>query len=469
MLPDLLRSIESQVIPDDWQIEHVICDDGSDEHEVEALKALVAAYTIPCKLILLDASGGVARAHNETLKAASGEILMDIDDDDVLTPNSIKIRVNHLLQSNALWSAGNAIVVDEQLLPMEGKELIRDWDMSSMSSLELMRALLDNRAWFWAGTRTYKRAAVIAENGSVRNWDEQFSVASDLDYWLRLVHEVGIPDFVDEFVVYWREKQDSLAINAKRSGLQATMIAKIRAKWLPIIAADEARDLPEVPVIMCTYRRPERLASTLQQLAAQQNCVPHLYIWNNNPYIVDAINKEVAQSSIKVSVHHNAENIGGFGRFYQARDIAADNTYVVFIDDDVNLGANALRTLYDEGAEHAITSFFAFALRNPDDYFDRDTLEPGQKADYCGTGGMVVDASIFTDEALFNCPKKYWFLEDLWLCAVAQKQGWECKKSAADITLEPGDFKDQWLTMKPLKTEFLQYLIADGFTIKGPR
>lgn len=468
-LPDLLQSIESQKIPEDWQIEHIICDDGSDEHEVAALKELVQSYSITTKLILHKTSRGVASAHNDTLRVARGDILLDIDDDDVLTADSIKIRVAHLMQSDALWLAGNAIVVDEQLRPLKGKELIRDWDLASMSRTQLMEALLNNKAWLWAGTRTYKRAAVFTQEGLVREWDEQFSVASDLDYWLRLVHEVGVPDFVDKYLVYWREKQDSLAINAKRSGLQASMINAISNKWMPVIASDKVQSLPEVSVIMCTYKRPERLAVTLQQLAAQENCIPRLYVWNNNPEFVEEIDKAVAQATINVSVHHNAENIGGFGRFYQARTIAANNKFVIFIDDDVNLGPNALRTSLDEGAEHTIVSFFAFALRNPADYFDRDVVEAGQSADYCGTGGMVVDASIFTNDMVFNCPEKFWFLEDLWLCAVAQKQGWVCKKSAADITFEPGDFKDQWLTMKPLKTEFLQYLIADGFVITGPR
>lgn len=33
----------------------------------------------------------------------------------------------------------------------------------------------------------------------------------------------------------------------------------------------------------------------------------------------------------------------------------------------------------------------------------------------------MADAAVFTDPRLFACPRRYWFVEDVWLCYVA---GW---------------------------------------------
>lgn len=216
---------------------------------------------------------------------------------------------------------------------------------------------------------------------------------------------------------------------------------------------------------MCTYKRPERLAITLEQLEAQEGVKVKLYIWNNNPEISGQVDEIVSRSQLEVQVHHNPDNVGGFGRFYKASEIAEDFPFIVTIDDDVNFGPHAIKTLVNEFKPNTIHSFFAFKLINAHDYFDRTVSHPGETADYCGTGGEIIDSSIFKNQRLFECPEKYWFLEDLWLCFVAKQNGWELYKSAADLHLDEGDFKDQWLQLKPLKTEFLEYLVNQGFKI----
>jgi hypothetical protein len=223
-----------------------------------------------------------------------------------------------------------------------------------------------------------------------------------------------------------------------------------------------------LPVVMCTYNRPERLALTLRELEAQVGVTPELYIWNNNPDIAAEIEATIATASISVTIHNSPKNIGGFGRFYQARKLADTQPFFVMIDDDASVGPTALRTMRDEVFEGSYQSFFAFNLQNPKDYFDRTATPNGAAADYCGTGGSIIDSRVFTSAGLFDCPKEYWFMEDLWLSYyVQQVLGWELRKSSADIQLDEGDFKDQWLQLKALKTEFLGYLIEQGYSISG--
>ena len=223
-----------------------------------------------------------------------------------------------------------------------------------------------------------------------------------------------------------------------------------------------------MPVVMCTYNRPQRLALTLRELEAQVGVTPELHIWNNNPKIAAEISATVAKANLQVSIENSPENVGGFGRFYKARELASKYPFIVMIDDDASVGPTALRTLRDEASEGSYQSFFAFNLNNAEDYFDRTATRNGAVADYCGTGGSIIDSRVFTEAGLFDCPKEYWFMEDLWLSYYAQQVlGWELRKSSADIQLDEGDFKDQWLQLKSHKTEFLGYLIQQGYTISG--
>ncbi len=174
-----------------------------------------------------------------------------------------------------------------------------------------------------------------------------------------------------------------------------------------------------------------------------------------------------AHYSTPVTIHHSEINIGGFGRFELASQLAGATDRVVFIDDDVNFSNDALQRLCEEYQPRTIRSFYAFQLNNPADYFARTVLDPGHKADYCGTGGMICDSSIFKEKGLFACPKEYWFIEDLWLSYYAKHiMGWELYKSGADISIMP-DQKNQWYGLRDKKSAFLKYLTQQGWQLKG--
>src|ERR1700728_5190076 len=78
----------------------------------------------------------------------------------------------------------------------------------------------------------------------------------------------------------------------------------------------------DLPVVLSVWKRLERLPHTLEQLAAQEIAV-QVYIWNNSceRRLVDAAAAS-ASSALPVVVHHSPRNVGGFGRFYLAREVA---------------------------------------------------------------------------------------------------------------------------------------------------
>src|ERR1017187_2965044 len=172
-----------------------------------------------------------------------------------------------------------------------------------------------------------------------------------------------------------------------------------------------------MPVIFCTWRRLERLQRTLEQLAAQDFPVQAL-IWNNSPDRA-RVDAAIRYSGIPVTVHHSQRNIGGFGRFYLAREAAEQgHDRVVFIDDDQDFGPGTMTNLIRAHRPNSLSGWWAFGFRSAA-YSSKFRTAPGETASLTGTGGMVADTAVFRDPRLLRCPRRYWFAEDIWLSYVA--------------------------------------------------
>jgi hypothetical protein len=64
-------------------------------------------------------------------------------------------------------------------------------------------------------------------------------------------------------------------------------------------------------------------------------------------------------------------------------------------------------------------------------------------AHYCGTGGAVIDTKLLGASDLYECPRRYWFIEDLWASYVALNMGWNLTGSAATFSFIE-DSRDQF-------------------------
>lgn len=160
--------------------------------------------------------------------------------------------------------------------------------------------------------------------------------------------------------------------------------------------------VPVVPVVMCTWRRPEYFHRTLRCLEAQHGVRVELHVWNNNPDIAAELERTAAGSAVPVRFHHSPENIGGFGRFHLARELAPTHPFVVFIDDDQLFGAHTIATLRREARPRNATGWWAYRFPLPPHYWLRLPVRKGHRAQYIGTCGMVIDASVFQDERVFS-------------------------------------------------------------------
>jgi glycosyltransferase involved in cell wall biosynthesis len=220
-LRDNLQSVAASVLPADWRLEQVICDDGSKVAAAEATRALVAQFP-HARLIRHAAQMGVAATRNTAARLCEGEVLLDLDDDDFLPRDSIIRRVGALLESDALWSFGGLAIVGSSGRVRIGREQVlltppADW----------FTAFLEGEVFAWPGTRTYRREALQLAGG----WDPALRIAEDFDHWLRLTRYAGDPLLYPGLLAYYRKKAHGLAAEAFRDGSVVAILAQIRAAW----------------------------------------------------------------------------------------------------------------------------------------------------------------------------------------------------------------------------------------------
>jgi hypothetical protein len=70
---------------------------------------------------------------------------------------------------------------------------------------------------------------------------------------------------------------------------------------------------------------------------------------------------------------------------------------------------------------------------------------------------MILSSKIFDNNIIFEIPKKYQFIEDLWLSIIAKYElNYNLKGCKADIEIII-DGKDQYVNLKKLKEEMYIY------------
>jgi len=219
-----------------------------------------------------------------------------------------------------------------------------------------------------------------------------------------------------------------------------------------------------VPVVVAVWRRPESLPETLRSLEEQTHSAIRLCVWNNNPSLRSVVDATVARSSgLDVDVVHSSRNIGGFGQFYFARRLAQEHRSVVFLDDDQVPEPDFIATLLREHRPRTLAGIWGYRFSGRERYLDRVAAEPGERITYCGTGGMIADSSIFLDRGVFGCPRRFWFVWDLWLSYYADHVvGWPLYKSGAEV-LTGSDEHDISRVLYPTKERLFRYLVGRGW------
>lgn len=194
---DTLQSVHNQSY---INLECIIIDDGSQDKTAEIVKKW--KYKDKRFIYIYKENSGVTDSRNMGIDNANGELIVFLDSDDLLTKNSLEVRLKILQDENVDLVYCNAYRIIKSNLT---NEPLRDINIGLFSGKSgLISFLLNNNAT--TSTVICKRSSLV-KIGKF-NWNKN---AEDLYCWLELLLDgakiYGIPDFL----VYYRELDNSLS------------------------------------------------------------------------------------------------------------------------------------------------------------------------------------------------------------------------------------------------------------------
>jgi glycosyltransferase involved in cell wall biosynthesis len=200
--PYLQESIESVLAQDYPDIEYIFVDGGSTDGTLERIRALTRPYTL-----LNDVRGGVSRAMNEGIRAATGDIVAHLHGDDYyLHPNTISTVVKAFQERKAAWLIGQAVRnVNGQM----------QHPMNARTAYSYGRLL--GGGFNVPHVATFVRRRLFEELGM---FDETLKYSMDWDLWLRLAHKYP-PTVIEEELAVRRQHEGSLSAASPQSKLKA--------------------------------------------------------------------------------------------------------------------------------------------------------------------------------------------------------------------------------------------------------
>jgi glycosyltransferase involved in cell wall biosynthesis len=206
-LADTLASVQRQGCQD---LEHIFVDAGS----TDATLDLLAAYP-GNKRVLRDVGGGISRAMNQGIAAASGEFVAHLHADDYYAGDDVLASVAaRFAQEPVDWVFGAiAVLKDGGLLPPYP---VRRFSYRALAS---GRASVPHPAVFI-------RRAVFERVG---RFDESLEYAMDIDLWLRLA-QIARPATIDRVLAVFREHAGSVSSANKVKARQEEF--RVRRRYL---------------------------------------------------------------------------------------------------------------------------------------------------------------------------------------------------------------------------------------------
>jgi glycosyltransferase involved in cell wall biosynthesis len=187
-LADTLASVQRQTCQD---VEHIFVDGGSTDGTLE----LIAAYP-GRKRVLRDVGGGISRAMNQGIEAATGEYVAHLHSDDYYATDDVLATVaERFARERVDWVFGSVQVLKDG-------ELVPPYPVLPFTyrSFAAGRASVPHPAVF------IRRSAL----GRVGNFDEKLKNAKENDLWLRL-GQVARPATVDRPLTVFRDHAGSVS------------------------------------------------------------------------------------------------------------------------------------------------------------------------------------------------------------------------------------------------------------------
>lgn len=199
-LPAAIESVVAQTFFD-WEL--IIVNDGSPDDTTRVATEIIACHPHRKIRLIVQANGGLARARNAGIKAATGKYILPLDSDDKLAPECLAKTVGYLETH------------PESKIVTTGR---RDFGASSAThtfvKYTLEEVVQSNRISY---STLYRREVWTAVGGYNPNmiWGYE-----DWDFWIGCAERGWFPDTLPDILFYYRVKSESMLVDAMKHDLE---------------------------------------------------------------------------------------------------------------------------------------------------------------------------------------------------------------------------------------------------------
>ena len=180
-----------------WEL--LVIDDGSSDDSLTIAKSFID----PRIRVIAQTNQGVASARNFGLRIMSGSFFCFLDADDMLTPNSLSLRLSCFSAPDVVFADGAVVVFDRT---MRHKEQV--WLPRPTSNVARSLVRLDGMCFF-GPTWMVKRIREVHYR-----FDQRLTHGEDLFFYLSYVH-LGAYTFTQGAVLNYRRSPGSAMANTK--------------------------------------------------------------------------------------------------------------------------------------------------------------------------------------------------------------------------------------------------------------
>lgn len=196
----LLDAVNSALLQTYAPIEIIVVDDGSQEDITQVLSPVLRRLT----LIRQD-NAGPAAARNNGVKAASGEFIAFLDDDDLWHPTKIEVQMRAMSEEPDC-----GLVYSYPILIDENGSIVLNERPKAFPSGHVYYDFLQRNRINTPSVTLVRKSALKKVGGFDEN--RRCISCEDYDLWLRIAREYKVK-FCDDANIYYRQSKSSISKN----------------------------------------------------------------------------------------------------------------------------------------------------------------------------------------------------------------------------------------------------------------
>jgi glycosyltransferase involved in cell wall biosynthesis len=210
--PWLAESIASVLAQDHPAIEYVFVDGGSTDGTLERIRSIPRPVTV-----VENVRGGISRAMNEGIRAATGDVIAHLHSDDYYADPTVLSRVDSAFESSGkAWCVGRIAVRRGATIEPEAAR------QPAYSHGRLVAG-----SFFVPHPATFVRRDALDTTGY---FDETLKYAMDIDLWLRLGARFD-PVTVNDALAVFRDHAGSLSSANRQLARDEEAVVRSRRFW----------------------------------------------------------------------------------------------------------------------------------------------------------------------------------------------------------------------------------------------